>query len=319
MAPAGRGPRRRGAGGFGRPGSRERRGPGLPCGGAERGALAMLAAMPDAVPDRDALPRLDLDGALWLRVGGANLGGPGRIALLRAVAEHGSITQAAQAFGMSYKAAWEAIDTMNARAGQALVERAAGGRGGGSTRLTPHGERLVARYGELEAVHRRFLQGLEAAAAQLDRPLALLHILNMQTSARNQWPGEVVALRAGAVNDAIELALDGGERLQVLLTRGSRESLGLSLHQPVLAVIKAQAVMLGMGLDGQVSIPNRWTARVDAVQPGAVQAEVSLRSAGGLPVVALVDLDAVARLGLAPGQAAEVLIPPQDVVLITAR
>lgn len=277
----------------------------------------MPAPPPSAPAD---LPRLDLDGALWLRVGGANLGGPGRIALLRAVAEHGSITQAARAFGMSYKAAWDAIDTMNTRAGQPLVERAAGGRGGGSTRLTPHGQRLVARYGELEAVHRRFLQGLEAAAADLDRPLSLLQVLNMQTSARNQWPGEVMAVRAGAVNDELELALAGGERLKVLLTRGSRETLGLALHQPVLALIKAQAILLATGLDGQrLSTPNRWPARVQAVQPGAVQAEVQLQTSGDLAVVAMVDLDAVRSLGLAPGQAAEVLIPAHDVVLATAR
>ena len=47
---------------------------------------------------------LALKGSLWLTAGGSSVGGHGRIALLRAVAEHGSITQAAKAFGMSYKA-----------------------------------------------------------------------------------------------------------------------------------------------------------------------------------------------------------------------
>jgi molybdate transport repressor ModE-like protein len=81
-----------------------------------------------------------------MTVGGVNLGGPGRIALLAKIAECGSITQAAKAIRMSYKAAWDAIDAMNNLAGEPLVERLAGGKGGGGTRLTARGEQLVANF-----------------------------------------------------------------------------------------------------------------------------------------------------------------------------
>lgn len=53
---------------------------------------------------------------------------PQRITLLQQVAAQGSITQAAKAAGLSYKAAWDAIDEMNNLAGQPLVERSVGGR-----------------------------------------------------------------------------------------------------------------------------------------------------------------------------------------------
>ena len=76
---------------------------------------------------------IGLDGEIWMTVGGENLGGPNRIALLAKIAECGSITQAAKAIGMSYKAAWDAIDAMNNLAGEPLVERLAGGKGGGGT------------------------------------------------------------------------------------------------------------------------------------------------------------------------------------------
>lgn len=82
---------------------------------------------------------IELHGSIWMTVGGANLGGPGRIELLSRIADCGSITQAAKAIGMSYKAAWDAIDTMNNLAGEPLVERVTGGRGGGGTRLTRRG------------------------------------------------------------------------------------------------------------------------------------------------------------------------------------
>lgn len=77
--------------------------------------------------------------------------GPGKIDLLRAVAETHSISAAARALGLTYKRAWLLIDTLNAGFGRPVVETATGGRGGGGARLTPLGEQLVARYDALEA------------------------------------------------------------------------------------------------------------------------------------------------------------------------
>ncbi|WP_343593612.1 LysR family transcriptional regulator, partial [Paracidovorax wautersii] len=54
-----------------------------------------------------------------------------RIAILRHIGEGGSISQAARAVGVSYKAAWQALDTLTNLAGVPLVERLVGGAGGG--------------------------------------------------------------------------------------------------------------------------------------------------------------------------------------------
>jgi molybdate transport system regulatory protein len=67
---------------------------------------------------------LELGGSVWLRSGTETLGGAARIALLAAIRDAGSITGAAKAVGMSYKAAWDAVDTMNNLAGEPLVTRA---------------------------------------------------------------------------------------------------------------------------------------------------------------------------------------------------
>ena len=69
---------------------------------------------------------------------------PKRLALLEQIAEQGSITRAAKAAGLSYKAAWDAIDELNNLSEQPLVSRSVGGKGGGGARLTPAGERLLA-------------------------------------------------------------------------------------------------------------------------------------------------------------------------------
>lgn len=269
---------------------------------------------------RRSAPVLGVRGSLWVAAGDQALGGHGRMALLRAVAEQGSITQAARAFGMSYKAAWDAIETMNTLAGAALVERISGGRGGGGTRLTAHGLRLVERFGQLDAVHQRFVRLLAREGMDLGRDFSLLKVLNVKTSARNQWVGTVSAIRAGAVNDEVEILLPGPVRLTAVVTRESTDELGLRLQQTVIALVKASAVLLATDLDGaRVSARNRFDGSVREVRPGAVNAEVTVEAAGGLPLVAVVTQASVDELRLAPGRPVTALVKASDILLAVVR
>jgi molybdate transport system regulatory protein len=265
---------------------------------------------------RTKTPRIELHGALWLAVDGRDLGGHGRIGLLRAIVEHGTLTAAAQAIGLSYKAAWDAVQTMNELAGQPLVQRVTGGRGGGSSQLTPHGLRLLQRYEQVAALHRRFVQRLERAAMDLDKELSVLEVLDMKTSARNQWPGVVSAIRAGAVNDEVEVELPSGLRLSAIITRESTEAMGLRVKQPVIAMVKASSVLLATGLgDAKLSARNRIDGTVAKVVPGAVNAEVTLQAHAGTLVVAIVTQASASGLGLQPGSAASALVKASDVIL----
>jgi molybdate transport system regulatory protein len=63
-------------------------------------------------------------------------------------------------------------------------------------------------------------------------------------SARNQLRGTVSAVKAGVVTAEVQVALDGGLELTSVITVGSLEALGLSVGQPVVAVIKATEVMI---------------------------------------------------------------------------
>jgi molybdate transport system regulatory protein len=263
---------------------------------------------------------LTLKGSLWITAGEASVGGHGRIALLRSVAEHGSITQAAKAFGMSYKAAWTAINTMNELSGSPLVERAIGGRGGGSTQLTERGRQLVERYEKIDAVHQRFLRLLDRETMDLTQEFSLLKVLNMKTSARNQWVGSVSAIRGGAVNDEVELSLPGGARLIAIVTRESTEALALQLQQTVIALVKSSSVMLATSLGAaRLSASNRLEGHVRLVKPGAVNAEITVETADGLPVVAIVSQSSVAELGLEPDAPVTVLVKASDIILAVAN
>ena len=260
--------------------------------------------------------RLELKGAVWLSVAGESLGGVGRMALLRAVAEQGSITQAAKAFGMSYKAAWDAIDTMNTLAGEPLVVRSTGGRGGGSTRLTERGERLVQRFGQIDAAHQRFLKLLDEEATDIDTEFSLLRVLNMKTSARNQFLGTVTSVRSGAVNDEVELTLPGGARIVAIVTSESTASLGLRTSMPAFALIKSSSIIVASDLKGaRLSARNQLTGMVASVTPGAVNAEVVIALDGGANIAAIVTQASVKSLGLAPGRPATALFKASSVIL----
>lgn len=69
--------------------------------------------------------------------------GEGRVSLLKANQEYGSISAAARSMNMSYKKAWEAIDAMNSLSDEPLVIRTTGGSGGGGTKVTEAGEAAI--------------------------------------------------------------------------------------------------------------------------------------------------------------------------------
>jgi molybdate transport system regulatory protein len=76
--------------------------------------------------------------------------GPGKVALLEAIAETGSISAAARQLGMSYRRAWLLVDELNQALHAPAVSAAAGGAHGGGTALTPVGNELVKHYRAIE-------------------------------------------------------------------------------------------------------------------------------------------------------------------------
>ena len=85
-----------------------------------------------------------------LLIGAAVALGPGKVALLEAIGRTGSISAASREMGMSYRRAWDLVETMNRCFRQALVETATGGKGGGGAKVTPFGREVVRRYRAME-------------------------------------------------------------------------------------------------------------------------------------------------------------------------
>ncbi|MDR5754804.1 MULTISPECIES: TOBE domain-containing protein [unclassified Caballeronia] len=258
---------------------------------------------------------LEVGGSIWLRSGAETLGGAARIALLAAIRETGSITGAAKAVGMSYKAAWDAIDAMNNLAGEPLVVRASGGKGGGGTTLTPAALRLIDTFRVIERAHRAFLQQAGAAIDGFAENWQLIGRIGMRTSARNQLAGKVATVTRGTVNDEVQLALPGGQTVVAVVTHESTEALGLVPGRDAVALIKASWVMLMTDEPARLSARNRLQGTVVRVTRGAVNAEVSLAIDDSTTVTAIVTNESVDTLALAPGRHAVAVFKASSVIL----
>lgn len=250
-----------------------------------------------------------------------------RIDILRQIGACGSISQAARAVGVSYKAAWQAVDTLTNLAGTPLVARAVGGAGGGGAQLTEAGHQLLAAADAMA----------QARGAVLARWQATPHAgpalarLAVRTSMRNQLPcvvdrlavqGQIVCVhlrlegdRASAVGDAA-----GAVSLAARITRESAELLGLQPGLAVLALCKATAVRVER--EGRAALATatpagtlRLPARATRVVRGESGDEVSAELAVGLHMVGF----AAPRSGLRAGSAVVLVVEENAMVLVLAE
>jgi molybdate transport system regulatory protein len=77
--------------------------------------------------------------------------GPGKIALLEQIGHGGSLSQAARELGMSYRRAWQLLDSLNHCFRERVVVTAKGGRRGGGATLTAFGRELIRTYRDFDA------------------------------------------------------------------------------------------------------------------------------------------------------------------------
>ena len=96
-------------------------------------------------------------GRIWLEGEEVTFIGFGRVILLERIRETGSINKAAKSMAMSYRHAWQLLESMNRQAGEALVITCRGGKKGGGSRLTARAEKLISRFWQ---VHQRLEQFL---------------------------------------------------------------------------------------------------------------------------------------------------------------
>jgi len=239
-----------------------------------------------------------------------------RVALLERVAQLGSITAAAKAIGVSYKGAWEAIEALNNLSDRPVVARTVGGSGGGGTRLTLHGEQVLALMRDMKGEFQDFLAAM--GGGRFDRFYPYFqHVRrwNMKTSARNQFLGTVAKVTRGAVNSEVILDIGGGDSLAAIITNESVDSLGLASREEAYALVKAPWVIVTTDECMKTSARNRLCGKVSRCVEGAVNGEVVIDLPGGKSVAAIVTNESIQSLALKEGVRACALIKASHIIL----
>ena len=108
--------------------------------------------------------------------------GPGKILLLEAIRDAGSLSQGARNIGMSYRRAWLLLDSLKQSFREPVTVASTGGKDGGGMLVTQFGDALIKTYRELE---REFAKLAERR----------LHPI-LPTIIRHSKPGARVSVRA---------------------------------------------------------------------------------------------------------------------------
>jgi len=119
-------------------------------------AKSAKPAKPQSAPaTKSAKARPEVRFRMRIRHGESVALGPGKVDLLEAVREYGSISAAARSLDMSYRRAWLLIDELNRSLKSPATHSEQGGQSGGGCTLTPVGETIIRLYREVEEEARR--------------------------------------------------------------------------------------------------------------------------------------------------------------------
>jgi tungstate transport system substrate-binding protein len=156
---------------------------------------------------------------------GKGIPGKELLALLEKIDETGSLNQAVEKAGMSYRYGWGLLNRAEEALGKMLVTRQTGGSAGGGTKLTPAGKKLL---GHMQSLQREVQGQLSALLAekeiQADRSIMLAStmepvitgLLDVLEQAYLKETGVVVRHIAAGSGQAIQMAKAG--RADVILT-----------------------------------------------------------------------------------------------------
>ena len=76
--------------------------------------------------------------------------GPGKISLLEAIRDAGSLSQGAHNIGMSYRRAWLLVQSLKDSFREPITVPSKGGKSGGGMQVTEFGDALIKNYRRLE-------------------------------------------------------------------------------------------------------------------------------------------------------------------------
>ena len=243
--------------------------------------------------------------------------GRDRIRLLQAVAQAGSISSGAKAFGLSYKAAWDALDAMANLFGQPLLTTKIGGASGGGSMLTPTGLKVIEAYARMEAEMARVVRLLEPDLAGSGvTPVNLMSGFLMRTSARNALRGVLTAVNADQLSAEVAVEVSADTTIFASVTAESVRELGLCVGREAIVLIKAPFVMVALDEEGlRTSARNAISGTVLRCETSAINAEVVIDIGGGKTLAAHISAHSAKALKIEAGTRVRALFDANHVIV----
>lgn len=236
-----------------------------------------------------------------------------RIALLKAIEEHGSLSKACKAVPLSYKAAWDAIDNMNNLSSSPVVIRQTGGKGGGGTSLTTYGKKILNSYEIIKDEQNRFLNRLNEIAHIDLEMLNNVKRFAMQISARNQISGIIEQLQKDEVNTNIKFKAKSNCSLFSNISTNSAIDLNLKKGDEVVAIFKSSNVMLSKN-EVAISARNKLKGTIEAIVLSKTNIQVTV-CLGTDKITSVITKDSYDELGLSVGDCVYAYVKSNDILI----
>jgi len=240
-----------------------------------------------------------------------------QIQLLTAINECGSISSAAKNIGVSYKTAWDRIDALNNLSDKPLIQRVAGGKNGGGSKLTNFGREIVKGFTELQEEHNAFVKRLGTSLNSMSDLAKFLRSTTLQTSARNQFRGKITKITRGGINTEIELKLNDSTSIVALITNDSAKKMGLKKGNHAVALIKSSWIILSKEKDIATSARNKIEGNISKIEKGQVNSQVSLDLGNEKTLTCIVTNKSVQELKLKRNETAYALFKASSVILMS--
>jgi len=238
-----------------------------------------------------------------------------RIKLLEEIKKSGSISKASKAVPLSYKAAWEAVDTMNNLCEKPVVTKVKGGKNGGGTVVTEYGNRLIESFYKLKAYQDEFIKKLSQSIDFDNGTVENLERISMEISARNMLLGEIETICFSDVNAEVILNLKNSKKIVANITKSSVNSLGLEKGSIVKAIVKSSSVILSKSSQIALSARNILEGKVSKIHSESINSEICLELGESQTLVSVITTNSLDRLGIKVGDTLFAVIKSSDVII----
>ena len=237
------------------------------------------------------------------------------VGLLEYIDKLGSITKAAKKMNISYKTAWDTLNNINNVSDTPIIESISGGQGGGGSKLTEKGRKLVEIYRIIEEEQQKFVDNLKIKIDDFDESFQLIKRLFLKTSVRNQFIGKVTHIDQGQVSAEIEITIHGGDRIISIISNKSLQELGIQIGSMVYTLIKATYVMISKSPDIADVNKNILAGTIEHLHSDELKTEISIKLTGGNTVVSIEPNIIAEKLKTKVGDKIYAFFKPSSVIL----